>query len=281
MNYRHRYHAGNAADVFKHYVLCEILSALRAKPTPFCVIDSHAGAGGYCLKAPGEFESGIDRALAAQTTLPALAPYFTALIAARAPSTGCARYYPGSPLLIRHFLRPQDRAVLMELHPEEHAALKAVVTADSRVAVHRVDAWHGLKAFVPPMENRGLILIDPPYERRDEFAQIETALNHALRHWRNGIYMIWYPIKSARAIAPLRRALGNVCAEHGVTAHAAELLTLPLDVENRLNGSGLILINAPWKLPTVLAENLPALARALADPTGGRPATRVITLPAR
>lgn len=280
MNYRHRYHAGNAADVFKHFVLCEILAALQEKPTPFCVLDSHAGAGRYCLQAPGEFEFGIARARAARATLPTAAHYFAGLDAACATQRDCAGCYPGSPLLVQHFLRPQDRAVFLELHPEEHAALKQAIGADARIAVHRTDAWQGLKAFIPPAENRGLVLIDPPYERRDEFAQIEIALTYALRHWRNGIYMVWYPIKTARAVAPLHRALGALCAQHRVEAHAAELLTLPLDVENRLNGSGLVLINAPWKLPTTLNEALPALARVLAG-SEGRPAARVFTLPAR
>ena len=279
MNYRHRYHAGNAADVFKHFVLCEILAALHAKPAPFCVLDSHAGAGRYCLKAPGEFELGIARARAAQASLPAAARYFAGVDAVCARQRECVGCYPGSPLLIQHFLRPQDRAVLLELHPEEHAALKQAIGADARIGVHRTDAWQGLKAFVPPGENRGLVLIDPPYERRDEFAHIATALAHALRHWRNGIYMVWYPIKAARAAAPLHRALGALGAQHRVEVHVAELLTLPLDVENRLNGSGLALINAPWKLPAALNDALPALARVLAG-DAGRPAARVFTLPA-
>lgn len=280
MNYRHRYHAGNAADVFKHFVLCEALAALHAKATPFCVIDSHAGAGAYRLTAPGEFEFGIARARAARAHLPAAVRYFESLDAACAAQRAGGDCYPGSPLLIRQFLRPQDRAVLLELHPEEYAALQDAVRGDTRIAVHRTDAWHGLKAFIPPAENRGLVLIDPPYERRDEFAQIETALTLALRHWRNGIYMIWYPIKTARAVAPFHRALGALCAQLGVEVHAAELLTLPLDVENRLNGSGLVLINAPWKLPATLADALPPLAEALAGSTG-RPTARVFTLPAR
>ena len=280
MNYRHRYHAGNAADVFKHYVLCEILAALQAKPAPFCVVDSHAGAGRYCLEAPGEFESGIARVRVARGALPAAARYLSSIDAVCAAQRECTGCYPGSPLLIQHFLRPQDRAMLLELHPEEHAALKGAVGSDSRVAVHRADAWRGLKGFIPPVVNRGLVLIDPPYERRDEFAQIEAALAHALRHWRNGIYMVWYPIKTARAVAPFQRALGALCAQHRVEAQAAELLTLPLDVENRLNGSGLILINAPWKLPATLSATLPALAGALTG-TEGRPAARVFTLPGR
>lgn len=280
MNYRHRYHAGNAADVFKHYVLCEIVAALREKPAPFCVIDSHAGAGLYCLQAPGEFEAGIARMRAGRDTVPAAARYLASIDAACATQRECAECYPGSPLLIQHGLRAQDRAVLLELHPEEHAALKGAIGNDARVAVHRADAWQALKAFIPPTENRGLVLIDPPYERRDEFAQIEAALAHALRHWRNGMYMVWYPVKTARAVAPLHRALGALCAQHRVEAYAAELLTLPLDVENRLNGSGLVLINAPWKLPTTLNDALPALARALAG-TDGHPASRVVTLPVR
>lgn len=280
MNYRHRYHAGNAADVFKHFVLCEVLAALQAKPAPFCVVDSHAGAGRYCLQAPGEFEAGIARVRASRGALPAAARYLASIDAACVAQRECIGCYPGSPLLIQHFLRPQDRAVLLELHPEEHAALKGAIGNDPRVAVHRADAWRGLKAFIPPAENRGLVLIDPPYEQRDEFSQIEAALAHALRHWRNGIYMVWYPIKTVRAVAPFQRALGALSAAHRVEVQAAELLTLPLDVENRLNGSGLILINAPWKLPAKLSATLPALAGALAG-TEGRPAARVFTLPVR
>lgn len=268
MNYRHAYHAGNVADVFKHYVLCEILAALKAKPTPFCVVDSHAGAGLYPLKAPGEFEHGIGTLWPERDRWPALARYFGIVASFNDERL---HHYPGSPLFIRAALRAGlDRAVLLELHPEEHRALKAQFAHDRQVAVHHTDAWDGVRGFVPPRENRGLLFVDPPFERRDEFARIDALLRHSLKHWRNGVYAVWYPIKSYR---PVERFLEGV-ASLGANTLAIEFLALPLDNEQRLNGSGLILINPPWQLADTLRVTLPALAARLAGPNG-RPDVRI------
>ena len=263
MNYLHRYHAGNVADVFKHYVLIEVLAALHAKPTPFCVIDTHAGAGMYTLESGGEWTHGIGALWPLRAQWPALHRYFSAV--AQANAGEALRHYPGSPALVRASLRAPDRAVLLELHPQEYAQLKATVRADN-IAIHHADAWNGLKGFVPPAENRGLVLIDPPYEQPDEFRTLARALKPALKHWRNGVYLIWYPIKAYRTVEKFYRALAQVAPQ----AQRVEFLTLPLDVENRLNGSGLILINPPWQLTEKLAEVLPPLARWFAGGSHGQ-----------
>ena len=132
------------------------------------------------------------------------------------------------------------------------------------MVVHHADAWNGLKAFVPPKENRGLVLIDPPFEKRDEFEQIATALGRSLKHWRNGIYMVWYPIKARQPVEALHAEVRALSSE----ALAVELLTLPEDVPQRLNGSGVILINPPWKIEETLRSQLPRLAAFLSGEKG-------------
>jgi 23S rRNA (adenine2030-N6)-methyltransferase len=270
VNYRHHFHAGNIADVFKHFVLLQVLEALRAKDTPFCVIDTHAGSGLYRLKQPGEYEQGIGRLWPVREHWPALAAYF-ARIAAFSHKRLDA--YPGSPLLIAGMLRASDRAVFLERHPEEAALLRDNLRGRHRIAVHEADAWNMLHALVPPTENRGLVFMDPPYERLDEFDQAAAALKQAHRRWRNGVYLLWYPIKARRPVERLHAAAQALSAE----AYAAEFLTLPEDVPQRLNGSGVILVNPPWKLAAVLREVLPPLARFLAG-AGGKPEARIVEL---
>ena len=276
LNYRHSYHAGNIADVFKHYVLIQVLQVLHKKPTPFCVIDSHAGSGVYALHSPGEFEQGIGRLWPHRAAWPALAAYFGVI--EKLNPDGQLLHYPGSPFIIRDFLRPQDRAVLLELHPQECANLKINLGSNpGSVAVHHTDAWAGLKAFVPPRENRGLVLVDPAYEKNDEFERIRIALAHALKHWRNGIYLVWYPIKGYRPVEQFYAAVRAL----EVDACAVEFLTLPVDVTQRLNGSGLVLVNAPWGLLDSLKEVLLPLAQYLAmcqAGSAGRPAVNTLIL---
>ncbi len=267
MNYQHAYHAGNVADVFKHCVLIEILRSLQKKPAPFCVVDTHAGSGIYRLKPPGEYEQGIGQLWPERERWPALADYFAVI--EKFNGRGPLKHYPGSPLIIRTFLRAQaptsrDRAILMELHPEEFKKLKENLTGTKGVAVHHTDGCNGLKAFVPPAENRGLVLIDPPYEEPGEFKRVVLVLTRALKHWRNGIYMAWYPIKARKPVTEFLQAIRALQAK----AMAVEFLTLPTDVEQRLNGSGLIIINPPWKLLQHLKTLLPPLALRLAGPTG-------------
>lgn len=270
MNYRHAFHAGNVADVFKHLVLVWMLEALRAKDKPFCVIDTHAGRGHYLLQAGGEHEQGIGRLWPERAHWPSLAGYFSALAGGMGKAL---EVYPGSPRLIAGQLRPGDRAVFIERHPEEAAALRMSLSAHPGISIQQTDGLAALKGLVPPSENRGLVLIDPPYEQPDEPAQVVRALQAAVKRWRNGIYMVWYPIKDRRAIAPLFTGLAGLVPE----GYAVELLTLPEDVPQRLNGSGLALLNPPWTLRRVLEAQLPALAEFLA-PQGGRPRVNFIDL---
>lgn len=271
MNYRHSFHAGNIADVFKHIVLTLVLRALQQKETPFCVIDTHAGGGLYALKAPGEFEQGIGVIWPEWGKWPAFADYFA--VVEKLNQRGGLKHYPGSPFIVAEFLRPQDRAVLMELNEQECRYLKNNIAGIRNAAVNCVDAWKALRGFVPPKENRGLVLIDPPYEAADDFDNVLAVLRYGAKHWRNGIYMAWYPIKSRKTVARLHEGVRGL----GMGAQAVEFITLPDDVENRLNGSGLVIVNAPWKLTDTLKELLPPLAERLAG-ASGRPEVRFIDL---
>ena len=273
MNYRHLFHAGNVADVFKHLVLIRVLEALRLKETPFCVIDTHAGSGLYRLQAPGEFEQGIGRLWPVRPQWPQLAAYFELL--ATLNNRNGLNAYPGSPWIIRALLRPQDRAVFIERHPQEAAALRDNLRGSRGTTINEADAWAALKGLVPPRENRGLVFIDPPYEKPDEFEQVARALRAAHPRWRNGQYLVWYPIKARRPVEKLHEAVRALGAE----ALAIELLTLPEDVPQRLNGSGVILVNPPWRLEETLRALLPPLATFLAGPNG-QPQVRFETLSA-
>ena len=270
MNYRHHFHAGNIADVFKHLVLTQVLEALRLKETPFCVIDTHAGSGRYRLRAPGEFEQGIGRLWPARANWPGLSAYFGLLAPLNEPAL---TVYPGSPWLIHALLRPQDRAVFFESHPEEVAALRATLRDRRGITINETDAWAALEGMLPPQENRGLVFIDPPYEQPDEFNQVARALKAAVLRWRNGIYMAWYPIKARRPVEQLRERMRVL----GTQALAIEFLTLPEDVPQRLNGSGVLLINPPWKLEETLRAVLPPLAEFLAG-AHGAPQVRFLDL---
>jgi len=203
---------------------------------------------------------------------PALEPYFTLLAHFNREKLHA---YPGSPLLIAQELRPQDRAVFIERHPEEAAALADNLRGRRGIAVHEADGYAMLKAVVPPRENRGLVFIDPPYEEPREFEQAAEVLRAALKRWRNGIYAVWYPIKQRAPVERLHAAVRAL----GATAWAVEFLTLPEDVPQRLNGSGVLLVNPPYRLDQFLRETLPPLAELLAPPRG-RPQLRIVDLTA-
>ena len=268
MNYRHAYHAGNFADVLKHTVLSLLLAHLRGKPTPFCVVDCHAGTGCYDLSAAeagktGEFRDGIARLLDADPRPAGLDDYLAVLKRLNADGPAL-RFYPGSPLIAREMLRPNDRLLLSELHPEDAKALKRLFAGDHQVVVHREDAYAALKALLPPAERRGLVLIDPPFEAPDEFRRLLRGLGPALRRWPTGIYVIWYPIKDRRAVDPFLAELALLERP----ALIAELYRFPPDNAERLNGCGLAILNPPWRLDPTLETLLPDLARALGA-TGG------------
>jgi len=273
MNYRHGYHAGNFADVLKHVVLCRILVHLRQKPTPFRVIDTHAGGGRYDLRGPeasrsGEWRTGIGRlwgrAFAANLG-DLLGPYLE-IVAAFNPG-GTLATYPGSPLVARALLRPQDRLIACEIEPNAAAALEAVLHGDRRSKAVRVDGWTALAAYVPPVERRGLVLIDPPFEQPDEFSRLADGLCTAHRKWPTGIYLLWYPIKDRRDASALERHVRE-CAVPRVLR--VELALASPSPDRPLAATGLLIVNPPWTLPDELTLILDGLKEALAEGGEGR-----------
>jgi 23S rRNA (adenine2030-N6)-methyltransferase len=273
LNYRHAFHAGSFADVFKHAVLCRLLDYLRRKPAAFRVIDTHAGAGLYDLASPeatrgGEWREGIARLLAAQLPDKAaalLAPYLDVVGALNAP--GALKTYPGSPALVQAWLRPQDRLIACELEPMAQAALARAMRRDPRVRTPAIDGWTALAAYVPPKERRGLVLTDPPFERDDDFPRLAQGLAVAHRKWPSGQYLLWYPIKGRTepdALAKRLRRLGIP------KILRAELIVSSLSDPTRLNGSGLIVVNPPWTLEAELKQLLPLLADVLGREGKGR-----------
>lgn len=271
MNYRHEFHAGNFADVVKHATLARIIHYLREKPAPFRVIDTHAGAGLYDLAGPeaarsGEWHDGIGRLFGAKLapdirTL--LSPYLDA-VAALNPGGGLKRY-PGSPLLVRAWLRPGDRLIACEKEPAAAAALTRNLATSTRAKAMIIDGWTALSAYLPPKERRGLVLIDPPYEAPDEFAHLAEAFGQARRKWASGIYLLWYPIKDRASPDALARQLKALRVGKILRA---EMTIAPVPAADRLIGSGLIIVNPPWTLERELGQLMPALVRCLA-PKGG------------
>src|SRR3954447_9251147 len=219
MNYRHAFHAGSFADVIKHIVLVRILLYLQEKPAAFRVIDTHAGAGRYDLtgdeaQRSGEWRTGIARMMQArfsEKVLPLLVPYLDIVRAFNSGAELAA--YPGSPLIARALLRPQDRMTACEIEGGARKQLIDALRRDTQARVVDLDGWKALSAFVPPNERRGLVLIDPPFEAKDEFERLATGFAKAFAKWPTGSYMLWYPVKSRRAADGLARQVAeNVAA---------------------------------------------------------------------
>ncbi len=274
MNYRHAFHAGNFADVVKHAVLARIVAYLKEKPAAFRVIDTNAGAGSYDLASAeasrtGEWREGIGKLVAAELPQPVralLAPYLDAVAAFNSPAANAEslKIYPGSPALVRHWLRAQDRMIACEAEPAAARALANRMRGDNRVKPVAIDGYTALNAYVPPKERRGLVLIDPPFEQPDEFVRLAQALSGAHRKWPSGIFLLWYPLKDARG-AGFARSLARANIPRILRA---ELTDAPARDAQKLAGSGLVVVNPPWTLPGELALLLPALAAVFAGPAG-------------
>ncbi|MCJ2107116.1 23S rRNA (adenine(2030)-N(6))-methyltransferase RlmJ [Methylobacterium sp. E-041] len=265
MNYRHAFHAGNFADVLKHLVLTRVLAHLGLKPAPYRAIDTHAGLGFYDLTADeagrtAEWVDGWGRLddPFPQAVEDLLAPYRTAVAAVRARHG--ATTYPGSPALIREFLRAEDQGVFVELHPEDHAVLRERFNGHARTKVLHLDGWTALNAMIPPPERRGLVLIDPPYEVPGEVDRLGAHLARAVAKWPTGVFLAWYPIKNLAAVDRM------VAALDGALTRPALRLDLMIDRpdDTRLTGNGLIVVNPPWRLAEEAALFMPALAERLA-----------------
>jgi 23S rRNA (adenine2030-N6)-methyltransferase len=265
MNYRHAFHAGNFADVMKHALLVRILAYLQRKETPLRVIDTHAGIGLYNLAGDeagrtGEWSDGIGRLVEAFSpdVEELLAPYRTVVADVRARHGETV--YPGSPSILRELLRRQDRGVLVELHPADHAVLSKAFNTVTNLKVLHLDGWTALHSLIPPKEKRGLVLIDPPYEEPDELDRLGTELLTALVKWPSGIYMGWYPIK---ALQPVDSMAAMLHAESPRPGLRLELLVDDPRDSTRLYGCGLFVLNPPWTLRQEAEILLPALAERL------------------
>ena len=272
MNYRHAFHAGNHADVLKHVVLLALCDALTAKPAPCFALDTHAGRGLYRLDGEAaqktlEASDGIARLLAEAPREPAVQRYLGAVRACRQQHGPHA--YPGSPWLLAHALRAEDRIAACELHPEEANVLRDAFAGDPRMAVHARDGYAAVKALLPPRHGaqkfaRGLVLVDPPYEAQlDEFDAALPAIREALARWPQGIVALWYPIKQGRALQAFRRRAAALDAR---SALSLELLVRPDDSPLRMNGSGMLVLNAPWRFDAAMRPALAALQGALGEP---------------
>ena len=260
MNYRHAYHAGNFADVVKHLALTAILLHLRRKDTPFAVIDTHAGRGVYDLAGEksgrtGEAANGIGK-LGDVTADGALGEYLRI--------AGGGAIYPGSPLIAAMLLRPQDRLVAIEKHPEEFAALKAALAGPHTARAEEGDGYARLSALLPPPERRGVVLIDPPFEAEDEFAAEADALRNGLRRWATGIFLLWFPIKSAAEAKAFEGEILNtgvkkavrIDLDIGTPANA-------IGTKTRLTAAGLIVVNPPYGFAEEMRAALARIAPLL------------------
>ena len=271
MNYRHVYHAGNFADVLKHAVLALVIEHLKQKPAPFRVIDTHAGIGLYDLTSEaaqktGEWRDGIGRIYGAKlpkAVASLLAPYL-AVVAGENPA-GELNRYPGSPVLARRLLRRGDRLVVNELHPEDQAALAAHFARDGSTRVLSLDAWTALKALLPPKERRGVVLVDPPFEEPGELARMIEGLAVAHRRFATGTMLLWYPIKEPRAVEAFRRDLAKLGIPKLL---AVELSIRAVTDPTLLSGTGLVVLNPPYRLDEALGVLLPFLADRLAQGPG-------------
>ena len=260
MNYRHAFHAGNFADVVKHALFCRLVRYLQRKDGAIRVYDTHAGPGLYDLRGDEaartlEHEDGIAALAAADAAIrthPLLADYWT--IVEPDLAEGC---YPGSPLLARRLLRPQDRLSAYELHPQDGAALRSLFAGDTAVKAIALDGWLALGAHLPPKEKRGLVLVDPPFEKVSEVDDIAGALQKAIARWRGGVYAVWYPIKRPAMVERLKQELAAIAPAEIVFA---EFFREPPGREERFVGTGLAVINPPF----VFAEEAETLFALLA-----------------
>ena len=287
MNYRHAFHAGNHGDVLKHVVLLGLCEALARKPAAAFALDTHAGRGSYDLSGgeaarTGESSAGFARLAGAAPADPLVARYLAAVGACR-EALANDDAYPGSPWLLAHALREQDRIACCELQPEEAAALKARLRHDPRVAIHQRDGYAAIRALLPPVVDgtrfaRGLVLVDPPYEAQlAEFEIALRALREGLQRWPQATWMLWYPIKQRRVLLPFLRQAANLPAK---SALVAELLVRADDSPLRMNGSGMLVLNVPYRFDRTLGPALGALAGALGEPGAPRPRLEWLKQPA-
>jgi 23S rRNA (adenine2030-N6)-methyltransferase len=271
MNYRHGYHAGNFADVVKHVVLARVLTYMKQKPRPFRVIDTHAGAGRYDLAGPeagktGEWQDGIGRIFDVDlppSVVQLLAPYLDAVRATN--ESGKLQIYPGSSLIARHIMRLEDVLVANELNASEFERLKRELGRVKNTAVLNIDAWQAVKSLLPPKERRAVVLIDPPFEEKSEFADLAVAVDEAMARFPAGVYLIWYPLKD-EAVAD--QFVAKATARPGLEFLDVRLAVCAPFPGLGLTAAGLLVLNPPYRLRDELEIVLPVLRDRMAEGDG-------------
>ncbi len=276
MKYRHSFHAGNFADVHKHVTLLALIASLQRKDKGFLYLETHAGRGLYDLGSAdthqgAEAKQGIGTLQGAPIQSPQIKGYLAALEHVRA-DTGSHALYPGSPVLAAQALRVQDRGLCCEIQAAECRALERALTPYSRMRCECVDGYQGLRAHLPPVERRALVLIDPPYEEQGgDLARAIAATGEVLSRLPNAVIALWYPIKDERELSP---ALARAAEALPVPALVSELWIHPRDARVGLNGSGLMIINPPYRLDLEMEQWLPELGGALGANRQGGTLTR-------
>lgn len=271
LSYRHAFHAGNHADVLKHLILVQLLRYFAQKDKPFWVIDTHAGAGMYELTSGfatklAEYETGISKLWACDDLPAPLADYVD--LVRRLNAQGKLRFYPGSPWIAQQLLREQDRLRLFELHPSDAQLLQQNVAQDKRVLLAVSDGLAGLKALLPPPPRRGLILIDPAYELRDDYRHAVQALREAMTRFATGTYALWYPQLTRSESQQLPDKLKRLAGKNWL--HVALTVKSPSKEGIGMHGSGMFVINPPWTLHGTLQGVLPYLVKQLGQDGGAR-----------
>jgi 23S rRNA (adenine2030-N6)-methyltransferase len=278
MNYRHHFHAGNFADVFKHALLVQLVRGMQRKEKGFLFLDTHAGRGGYdlnealrgdSLERKPEHPDGIGR-LWKRAELPVALAEYVELVRDYDRQTGNsgdeARFYPGSPRLVQSIVRTQDRLALCEKHPDEFEMLREALTFAYRASVHQIDGYTALRAMLPPLEKRALVLIDPPFEEQDEFARIVDGLRDGLSRLPAGTFAVWYPLTERARVDAFLEELVMLDLPPTFTA---EVTIAGESAPMKLKGCGLAVINPPWQIDQVIAPLLPLLAEVLAQAPSG------------
>ncbi|MGQ5522550.1 23S rRNA (adenine(2030)-N(6))-methyltransferase RlmJ [Chitinimonas sp. PSY-7] len=266
LSYRHAFHAGNHADVLKHYVLARMLGYLNQKDKPYWYIDTHAGAGCYQLDSDyaaknAEYATGIAR-LWQRQDLPAGFADYVQLLRDLNPD-GKLKFYPGSPLVARSLLRPADKLRLFELHPTDFPLLEAnMANAGRQALAQKGDGFAGLKAMLPPPPRRALVLIDPPYEDKQDYQRVVSALEDSLKRFPTGVYALWYPILQRPEPHQMVNRLKTLPVKSWL--HASLNVHRPRDDGFGMHGSGLFILNPPWMLHDELKTTLPWLCNTLA-----------------
>lgn len=277
LSYRHSFHAGNHADVLKHIVQTLIIESLKEKEKGFLYLDSHAGAGCYFLKGEhaektGEYLHGIAKLWQHNDLHELFTPYIQAIKSCN--SGDQLKYYPGSPLIAKYLLRPQDKIHLAELHPSDYPLLCHEFSQDKRATIVKADGYLQLKSQLPPLSRRGLILIDPSYELKTDYQSVVKAIQQGYKRFSTGIYALWYPVVLRQHVKKMIHALEE---SHIRRILQIELAIKPDNDQLGMTASGMIVINPPWKLETQMQQLLPVLHSLLAPENTGHTLLRWIT----